>query len=250
MPVGTHSEHCVSQQILQWTGVTPEHVTRVNPFDTVVEVAAEVPIVAVTQQLHLIREWEEIPMNVFCMMGKKEYIMDVVRCSLEMIKQRGEAEKEIQHAWLEAHEQRETLSHLVDHVNQQAWWIGDLQAQSLQGSIPRIPSTLSTLLFVPQQEEKQPHKMSKTWDLSNFSGEVPTPKGEAEFDNWNFQIKSLQKQYTDDAIRNAVVSHMRGIANTVVHAVGYNAELPEMISQLEDRFGAPLPPKKRWKEQD
>ena len=64
--------------------------------------------------------------------------------------------------------------------------------------------------------------MSKTPDLPNFSGEVPTLKGEAEFDNWIFQLKSLQKMYTDDAIRNAVVCHMRGIANTVVHAVGYD----------------------------
>ena len=129
------------------------------------------------------------------------------------------------------------MSHLVDCVNQQVQLIGDLQAQSLQGSIPRMPSTLSNPLFVPQQEEKQPHKMSKTPDLPNFSGEVPTPKGEAEFDNWIFQLKSLQKMYTDDAIRNAVVSHVRGIANTVVHAVGYNVELPKMILQLEDRFG-------------
>ena len=237
MTVETHSECCVSQQILQWTGVTPEHVIRVHPFDIVVEVAVEEPIVVAPQQLHLVCKWEEIPMNISGMMGKKEYIMDVVCWSSEMIEQRGEAEKEIQRARLEACEQRETLSHLVDHVNQQVQLIGDLQAQSLQGSIPRIPSTLSTPLFVPQQEEKQSHKMSKTPDLPNFSGEVPTPKGKAEFDNWIFQLKSLQKTYTDDAIRNAVVSHMRGIANTVVHTVGYDAKLPEMISQLEDRFG-------------
>ena len=210
MPVGTHSERCVSQQILQWTGVTPERVIRVNPFDTVVEVAAEVPIVAATQQLHLVCKWEEI--------------------------QRGKAEKEIQHARLEACEQRETLSHLMDRVNQQPQLIGDLQAQSFQGSIPRIPSILSTPLFVPQQEEKQPHKISKTPHLPNFSGEVPTPKGKAEFDNWIFQLKSLQKMYTDDTIRKTVVSHVRGIANTIVHAMGYDAKLPEMISWLEDRF--------------
>ena len=36
------------------------------------------PIVTVTQQLHLIHEWEEIPVNVSCIMGKREYIMDVV----------------------------------------------------------------------------------------------------------------------------------------------------------------------------
>ena len=94
--MGTHSERCVSQKILQWTGITPEHIVRVNLFDTVVEVAAEVPIVAVAQQLHLIRVWEEIPVNISCMMGKKEYIMDVVCHSSEMIEQRGETEKEIQ----------------------------------------------------------------------------------------------------------------------------------------------------------
>ena len=120
MPVGTHSEQCVSQKILQWTGITPECVIRVNPFDTVVEVAAEVLIVVVAQQLHLIHEWEEIPVNVSCMMGKKEYIIEVVCHSLEMIKQRGEAEKEIQCGCIEAREQRGTLTHLVDRVNQQA----------------------------------------------------------------------------------------------------------------------------------
>ena len=152
------------------------------------EVAAEVPIVTVAQQLHLIREWEEIPVNVSCIMGKMEYIMDVVHRFSKMIEQRGETEREIQHTCMEAREQKETLTHLVDCVNQQAWLISDLQAQSLQGSIPRIPSTLSTPLFV-QPEERQPYKMSKTPDLPNFSGEIPTPKGEAEFDNWIFQIK-------------------------------------------------------------
>ena len=148
--MGTHSECCVSQQILQWTGITPECVIGVNPFDTVVEVAAEVLIVAVVQHLHLICKWEEIPINISCMMGKKEYIMDMVHCSSEMIEQRGEAEKEIQHARLEARKQKETLSHLVDCVNQQVQLIGDLQTQSLQGAIPRIHSTLSTPHFVPQ----------------------------------------------------------------------------------------------------
>ena len=84
-----------------------------------VEDGAEVSIVAVTQQLHLIHEREEIPVNVSCIMGKREYIMDVVHRSSEMIEQRGETEKEIQCVHIEAQEQRETLTHLVDCVNQQ-----------------------------------------------------------------------------------------------------------------------------------
>ena len=100
--MGTHTERCVSQKILQWTGITPERVIRANLFDTVVEVAAEVPIVTVAQQLHLIHEWEEIQVNVSCIMGKREYIMDVVHRSSEMIKQRGETEREIQCTCVEA----------------------------------------------------------------------------------------------------------------------------------------------------
>ena len=102
--MGTHTEWCVSQKILQWTGITPERVVRANPLDTVVEVAAEVPIVVVAQQLHFIHEWEEILVNISCMMGKREYIMDVVHHSSEVIEQRGEMEKEIQSTHAEARE--------------------------------------------------------------------------------------------------------------------------------------------------
>ena len=92
LPVGTHTERCVSLQIIQWTGITPVRTTRMNPTDTVVEFAADVPIVAVAQQLHLVREWEEIPVIVSCIMGKREYVMEVCRQRSTLIEQRGETE--------------------------------------------------------------------------------------------------------------------------------------------------------------
>ena len=232
LPVGTYTDRCVNLQILQRTGITPVRTTHINPLDTVVEFAADVPIIAVAQQLHLIREWEEIPVTVSCIMGRREYIMEVCRQKSILIEQRGEAEREIERTRAETRQQKETLSQLVDRVNQQARLIGELQTQSLQGSVTRIPSHQSS----HHHHEDRP-KMTKTPDLPIFSGELPTPKGEVEFDNWIFQIKSLQKTFTDDAIRNAVVANVRGIAKTVVHTVGYDAELSLMISHLEDRFG-------------
>ena len=68
--MGTHSERCVNLQILQWTGITPACIICMNPFDMVVEFAADIPIVAVAQQLHMIHTWEEIPVVVSCIMGK------------------------------------------------------------------------------------------------------------------------------------------------------------------------------------
>ena len=234
LPVGTYTERCINLQIVQWTGINPVRTTRVNPLDTVVEFVAEVPIVAVAQQLHLVREWEEIPVTVSCIMGRREYIMEVCRQKSIMIEQRGESDREIERTRNETRQQKETLSQMVDRVNQQAWLIGELQTQSLQGSISRIPS--NQFPHQGHHQEETP-KMTKTPDLPIFSGELPTPKGEVEFDNWIFQIKSLQKTFTNDAIRNTVVANVRGIAKTVVRAVGYDAELAHMISHLEDRFG-------------
>ena len=232
LPVGTYTERCVNLQIVHWTGIHPIRSTRINPLDTVVEFAAEVPIVAVAQQLHMIREWEEVPVTVSCIMGRREYIMDVCRQKSMLIEQRGEAEREIEKTKTETRHQKETLSQLVDRVNQQARLIGELQTQSLQGSMTRIPSDQPS-----HHHHEERYKTTKTPDLPIFSGELPTPKGEVEFDNWIFQIKSLQKTFTDDAIRNAVVANARGIAKTVVRAVGYDTELSLMISHLEDRFG-------------
>ena len=104
-----------------------------NPLDIVVEFAAEVPIVAVAQQLHMIREWEEVPVTVSCIMGRREYIMEVCRQKSILIKQRGEAEREIERTRAETRQQKETLSQLVDRVNQQARLISELQTQSSPG---------------------------------------------------------------------------------------------------------------------
>ena len=140
LPVGTYTERCVNLQIVHWTGIHPIRSTRINPLDTVVEFAAEVSIVAVAQQLHMIREWEEVPVTVSCIMGRREYIMDMCRQKSMLIEQRGEAEREIEKTKSETRQQKETLSQLVDRVNQQARLIGELQTQSLQGSMTRIPS--------------------------------------------------------------------------------------------------------------
>ena len=144
LPVGTYTECCVNLQMVQWTGITPVHTTCMNPLDTVVEFAAEVLIIAVAQQLHMIREWEEVSMTVSCIMGRREYIMEVCCQKSTLIEQKGEAEREIEWTRTETRQQRETLSQLVDRVNQQARLIGELQSQSLQRSVTRILSDLSS----------------------------------------------------------------------------------------------------------
>ena len=111
------------------------------------------------------------------------------------------------------------------------------------GSTPRIPSSLHTptgVYGVPrinsENSVKAPMKSTKNPNLPTFSGELPTPKGEAEIDNYLFQIKLLRSSYTEDAIRNAIVATVRGHAKIAIHAIGYDSSLSAMINQLEGRF--------------
>ena len=87
LPVGTYFECCVHVKLAQWTGVTAERITRMNAYDTIIEVVASVSVVAIAQQLHAVREWEDIPVVVSCIMGKKNYIIDVCCQRTPMIEQ-------------------------------------------------------------------------------------------------------------------------------------------------------------------
>ena len=110
------------------------------------------------------------------------------------------------------------------------------------GSIPRIPSSLHTPTGVyttanPHQQQNLPRKNMKNPDLPTFSGEMPTPKGEVEYDNFIFQLQMLRSSYMDDAIRNTIVASVRTHAKIAIRAIGYGSSLDAMIKQLENRFG-------------
>ena len=64
LPVGTYSEWCVFHKINRVTGVTPERVRRINVFDTVIVVAAD--ITAVARALHGVHDWEDQSVRISC----------------------------------------------------------------------------------------------------------------------------------------------------------------------------------------
>ena len=145
------------------------------------------------------------------------------------------------------------LQQLIEQVNEQARMVGEMQIQNQQlqgavappgsGSAPRIPSSLHTptgVYGVPKTDSevtiREPMKSTKNPSLPIFSGELPTPKGEAEIDNYLFQLRLLRNTYTEDAIRNAIVATVRGHAKMAIRAIGYDSSLAVMIQQLEGRF--------------
>ena len=119
LPVGSFTERSVARRVYNSTGVAVERVTIVTPTDALIEFAPGILVVAIAQVLHQINEWEDIPVWVTCLMGSKNYIMQLCREQAENEEQKSvgtEAEKMRE----DQQEQQEKLSEFIDKVNDQA----------------------------------------------------------------------------------------------------------------------------------
>ena len=251
--VGSFTEMTVQRKIRDLTGVVADKAVMITPNDVLIEFPLGSPVNEIARVLHDIEEWEDVPVETHCMMGDKKYMMKVCRDRVEYEERKLRMQADEARRREEEMDRNDQLQQLIEQVNEQARMVGELQTQSqhLQGaaasrstgSAPRIPSSLHTptgAYGVPltnsQDSFKEPMKSTKNPNLPTFSGELPTPKGEAEIDNYLFQIKLLRSSYTEDAIRNAIVATVRGHAKIAIRAIGYDSSLSAMIDQLEGRF--------------
>ena len=244
--VGSFTEMTVQRKIRDLTGVVADKAVMITPNDVLIEFPFGSPVNEIARVLHDIEEWEDVPVETHCMMGDKKYMMKVCRDRVEYEerKLRMQADEARRREEMDRNDQ---LQQLIEQVNEQARMVGELQTQSqhLQGaaasrsmgSAPRIPSSLHTptgAYGVPltnsQDSFKEPMKSTKNPNLPTFSGELPTPKGEAEIDNYLLKIKLLSS-YTEDAIRNAIVATVRGNATIDIRAIGYDSSNSAMINQ-------------------
>ena len=79
LPVGSFTERSVARRVYNSTGVVVEWVAMVTPTDALIEFVPGTLVVAIAQELHQINEWEDIPVWVTCLMGSKNYIMQLCR---------------------------------------------------------------------------------------------------------------------------------------------------------------------------
>ena len=115
LPVGSFTERSVARRVYSSTGVAAEHVTMITPTNALIEFAPGTLVGAITQALHQMNEWEDIPVWVTCLMGSKKYIMQLCRERAENEEQKRVWEAEAE----KMREEQEKLSELIDKVNDQ-----------------------------------------------------------------------------------------------------------------------------------
>ena len=85
-------------------------------------------------------------------------------------------------------------------------------------------------------------KISKPPTFPTFSGIEPTPKDECSIQTFLFQVRSARQDVTDQAVRNALISSLRGPASEFVEYIGLTSPLDTIIMEMEERYVCTAPP--------
>ena len=86
------------------------------------------------------------------------------------------------------------------------------------------------------------HKINKPPTFPTFSGTEPTPKDECSIQTFLFQVRSARQDVTDQAVRNVLISSLRGSASEFVEYIGLTAPLDSIIKEMEERYVRTTPP--------
>ena len=221
----------IQRTVKQVTGIEPLSLDIVNKVDAILELPNDALVTQVGQELQCVIEWGGYDVDISSLMARRPIILDVARTQTEMVEWLWHQEEDAVRLQENVQQDHQLLTALLNHVDEQSRLVDAVWER--QESVPRISSSIAT----PSVQMMAPRKKSKPPTLPIFSGEIPTPRGEAEYQQWIFQVHSFRESYTDEAIKNAIIANCRGCANAVVRANGFDTDLNNLIERLDSQFG-------------
>ena len=82
-----------------------------------------------------------------------------------------------------------------------------------------------------------PIKLINPPSLPLFSGADPTPKDEANYEQWLFQARGALNSRTEEAVQSGIIRSVKGEVRELIGFVGFQADLTDILDQVEERFG-------------
>ena len=99
---------------------------------------------------------------------------------------------------------------------------------------PLQTESTTTMTAVATQSEM---KISKPPQICIFSGQEPVPKEEGNYDQWEFQVRSVISTHTENSVRAAIINSLRGPARDLVGFIRFDTNLEKILMEVTNRFG-------------
>ena len=244
LPYGEVNEDLINGMVKEIAGIRPLTISVLNDQDALLEFDLDVVVTNVCRVMHGIRRWEGKEIEVCCMAGTKEHLVAIEKSreefrmrqeELDLEKERLiEEEKVIKQQLqqqnselqLEFQQQKDKMDQLAVKISQQLEELMNTRDELLQGNEPK---------------KKADNKLTKPPEFPKFSGEEPTPKDECGIETFLFQVNGARRDVTDQAVRSALISAVRGGASGYLEYIGLDSPLDDLIQKLKERYSTIAP---------
>ena len=236
LPVGVITERSVMALLTNATNYKPLGVTIMNNIDVVAEFGKGVRVFKIAQLLHSIDTWKKYRVEIGTLMSSKEQIVDMVREREQVWQAAKKVSQQHQELIDEETKYRVDIKDLLDRFEEQVKCIELTQSKISSFTGPPSPGRVDT---PPGYDDRgSPRtRVFKQLTLPRFSGALPVPKGEGSYDQYMFQLKGFRATYTDDAIKSGMIGSITDDARDYLDFIGFDKELPVLISALEEQYG-------------
>ena len=243
LPYGEVSVELVEEIFQNNAGITPLEVLILNDQDALVDLADGVSVTEIAMAIHGEGRLRDQAIRVGCLISGRASLMSVEKEREEYRLQKEDLERE--KLELEAREKESRMTLQEDSIRMKNEFAGyQVQMNEL---MMKVTEQLNSLEVMRKENEKRikgglreghnvDERIDKLPSFPLFSGTEPTPKDECGIETFLFQVRGARKNLTDQAVRAALISSLRGGASAFIEYVGLDSPLDVMIDELVERY--------------
>ena len=254
LPYGTVNDQLIIELFQNNVGSLPTSILVLNDQDALVDFANGTAVLEMAQAIHGPARYRDLDINIGCLMSTRELLINVEREREEIRMQKDDLEREKEELEAREEQTKETMKQETEEV--QSRFLGyQTEMNELNRRVKESLQLLETTRQAAEREMYQRsfsgtsrdnffdgNKINKPPTFPTFSGAEPTPKDECSIQTFLFQVRSARQDVTDQAVRNALISSLRGPASEFVEYIGLTAPLETIIKEMEERYVRTTPP--------
>ena len=197
------------------TGITPLEVLILNDQDALVDLADGASVMEIAMAVHGEGRLRDQMIRVGCLISGRASLMSMEKERKEYKLQKEDLERE--KLELEARERESRMTLHEDSIRMKNEFAGyQVQMNEL---MMKVTEQLNSLELMRRETERKIKGESKSGCGKDeridklplfplFSGTEPTPKDECGIETFLFQVREVQKNLTDQAVRPALISSL------------------------------------------
>ena len=254
LPYGTVNDQLIIELFQNNVGTLPVSILVLNDQDVLVDFAPGTMIFEMAQAVHGPAKYRDLDINIGCLISTREFLIVREREREEICMQKDDLERDREEVEAREQELKEVIK--TETAEVESKFLGyQAEMNELNKRVKESLQLLETTCQAAEREMYQRsfsgmsrdnlvegYKINKPPTFPTFSGAELTPKDECSIQTFLFQVQSARQDVMDQAVRNALISSLRGPASKFVEYIGLTAPLDSIIKEMEERYVRTTPP--------